>query len=242
MWFRKHERKTVSEGKKSMKNNVHGTTWGNARIVVGSALATVIMATGNPALATGGRNPISGNSTFSDCGIAGSDFALLMTGDLEGCLSIFVQGFTCQEVNGFDRYTERGRETFVGTLRGKHGRFTTNYTVDAAYASGFCQSFDFSLELSGSCIHKFQGRSGAFKDTEGVFTLFDVITNVTGDPTTGAFAAGSGANNFLYYGRIRASDTTGLVPAALEDGAPAESRSPAADAVAAQKARSGRSC
>ncbi len=225
-----------------MKNNVHGTTWGNARIVAASALATVIMAS-NPALATGDRSiAISGNSTFSDCGIAGSDFALLMTGDLEGCLSIFVQSFTCKEVNDFAHYTERGRETFVGTLRGKQGRFTTNYTVDAAYATGFCESLDFSLELSGSCIHKFQGRSGAFKDAEGVFTLFDVITNVTGDPITGAFAAGSGANNFLYYGRIRASDTTGLVPAAFEDGAPAESRSPAVDAVAVQKARSGRSC
>ncbi len=226
-----------------MKNNAHGTTWRNAKVVVASALATVIMASGNAALATGDRSTvISGNSIFSDCGVAGSDFALLMTGDLEGCLSIFVQGYTCTELNDFAHYTERGRETFVGTLRGKRGRFTTNYTVDAAYAAGFCQSFDFSLELSGSCIHKIHGKSGAFTDAEGVFTLFDVITNVTGDPVTGAFAAGSGGNNFLYYGRIRTSDTTGLVPAAFEDAALAESRSPAADAVAAKKARSGRSC
>ena len=45
-----------------------------------------------------------------------------------------------------------------------------------------------------------------FADAEGVFTLFDVITNVTGDPVTGAFTPGSGANNFHYYGRIRTSD------------------------------------
>jgi hypothetical protein len=87
-------------------------------------------------------------------------------------------------------------------LRGKQGRFTTNYTVDAAYAKGFCQSLDFSLELSGSCIHEIHGRSGVFTDGEGVFTLFDVITNVTGDPVTGAFTAGSGANNFLYSGSV----------------------------------------
>jgi hypothetical protein len=162
-----------------------------------------MLAGGNAALATGNSSTaISGNSTFSGCGVAGSDFALLMTGDLEGCLSIFVEGYTCKEMNGFAHYTERGREAFVGTLRGKQGRFTTNYTVDAAYATGFCQSLDYSLELSGSCIHKIQGRSGTFTDRKGVFTLFDVITNVNGDPVTGAFTAGSGANNFLYNGRI----------------------------------------
>jgi len=164
----------------------------------------MILAGGSTALADGNGKSISisGNSTFSNCGVAGSDFALGMTGDLEGCLSIFVQGFTCKELADFDHYTERGREAFVGTLRGKQGRFTTNYTVDAAYAKGFCQSLDFSLELSGSCIHEILGRSGVFTDGEGVFTLFDVITNVTGDPVTGAFTAGSGANNFLYSGSI----------------------------------------
>ena len=187
-----------------MQNNAHGRTWRGARYLAAGALSTVIMASGNVALATGGSSTvISGNSTFSDCGKEGSDFALLMTGDLEGCLSIFVQGFTCKERNGFAHYTERGREVFVGTLRGKQGRFVTNYTVDAAYATGFCQSFDFSLELSGSCIHKIHGRSGVFADAEGVFTLFDVITNVTGDPVTGEFTAGSGGNNFLYAGRVR---------------------------------------
>jgi len=29
-----------------------------------------------------------------------------------------------------------------------------------------------------------------------------VITGVTGDPVTGAYNAGTGGNNFLYYGRI----------------------------------------
>jgi len=179
-----------------MKNNAHGAAWRNARVLLGGALATLIMASGDVAFATGSRSTaISGNSTFSDCGVAGSDFALLITGDIAGCLSIFVQGYTCKEVNGFDRYTERGREVFVGTLRGKQGGSVTNYTVDAACAKGFCQSLDFSLELSGSCIHKIRGRNGVFADGEGVFPLFDV-------PVTGAFTAGSGANNFLYNGRF----------------------------------------
>jgi hypothetical protein len=231
------------KGEKTMENNVHGTTWRRAGYVVASALSTVIMASGNPALATGdGSIRISGNSVYSDCGVTGSDFALVMTGDLEGCLSIFVQGYTCREVNGFAHYTERGREAFVGNLRGKHGRFTTNYTIDAAYASGFCDSFDYSLELSGSCIHHIHGKTGVFADREGVYTMFDVVTNVTGDPVTGEFAPGSGGNNFLYVGRIRPSDTEVLSMAASEELSSTESRSSLAAAVAIQRARSGRSC
>ncbi len=225
-----------------MKNNANGTTWGRARTLAAAALATVIMASGT-ASASGDRTyGISGNSTFSDCGIEGSDFALLMTGSLKGCLSIFVEGFTCKEVNGFAHYTERGREKFIGTWRGKNGRFTTDYDVTAAYASGFCDSFDFSLELSGSCIHRITGQSGVFTGAKGVYTMFDVITNVTGDPVTGAFAAGSGANNFLYSGRIVASDSLGFTLPASEEIAFAGPRSSQAAAIAARKAQTGRSC
>ena len=42
---------------------------------------------------------------------------------------------------------------------------------------GLCQSLDFTLQLEGGCIHKIDGRSGVFADAEGVFTVFDVITN-----------------------------------------------------------------
>jgi hypothetical protein len=226
-----------------MKNHTHDTTWRSARVLLAGAIATATMASGSTALATGDRTiAIDGNSTFSDCGAVGSDFALLMTGDLKGCLSIFIQNYTCTELRDFDHYTERGREAFVGTWRGKKGKFTTKYTVDAAYGKGFCQSLDYSLELSGSCIHHIDGRSGAFAGAEGVFTLFDVVTNVTGDPVTGAFTPGSGGNNFLYYGRIRTSDKKSAAPAAFEDGASTQSRSFAADSVAVKKARSGRSC
>jgi hypothetical protein len=99
-----------------------------------------------------------------------------------------------------------------------------------------------SLKLSGNCRHVITGRSGVFEDTEGVFTMFDVITNVTGAPVTGEFAAGSGGNNFLYSGRIGPVDTSALVRSASELSASAESRSPMAASVAIQKARSGRSC
>jgi len=168
-------------------------------------LASAILAGTPAAMASGSHDAIyvSGNSTFSDCGMDGSDVALLMTGDLEGCLSVFVQGFSCKPANGFVQYIERGREVFVGTFRGKPGSFNTTYIVNAAYAEGFCESFDFSTELSGSCTHKVSGKSGVFRGAEGVLTFFDVITGMTGDPVTGEFTAGYGANNFLYAGPIR---------------------------------------
>ena len=226
-----------------METSTHNTTRHSARVLLAGVMATAIMATGDAALAHGDRNiPITGNSVFSDCGAAGADFGLLMSGDLKGCLSIFIQSFTCQELTDFDHYVERGREAFVGTWRGKQGKFSTKYTVDAAYGKGFCQSLDFTLELSGSCIHHIEGRSGVFAGTQGVFKLFDVITNVTGDPVTGAFTPGSGGNNFLYYGRIETSGRKDLAPAALEDSAAAEFRSAAAGIAAVQKARSGRGC
>jgi hypothetical protein len=186
-----------------MENKTRGSAWRSAKVLVSAALATMMLAGGNAAVATGAKSVyVSGNSTFSDCGIDGSDLALAMTGDLEGCWSVFVEGFNCRELNGYDLYFERGREVFVGKLHGQQGRFRTTYTLETAMAKGFCQSFDFTLEVAGGCDHKIHGRSGVFEGAEGRVKFLDVITNVTGDPVTGAFNAGSGGNNFLYYGRI----------------------------------------
>ena len=57
--------------------------------------------------------------------------------------------------------------------------------------------------MAGGCRHKVFGTRGVFKDAKGLIKFLDVIAGVTGDPVTGEYQAGSGANNFLYYGRIR---------------------------------------
>ena len=155
-------------------------------------------------MAGGDKKPVfvSGNSTFSDCGLPGSDYAISLTGDLEGCWSTFVQGYKCKELADYDLYFEEGREVFVGKYRGKQGRFRTTYTFEGAYAKGFCQSFDPTLEVGGGCNHKINGGSRVFADAKGLIKFIDVIAGVTGDPVTGEFHAGTGGNNFLYYGRI----------------------------------------
>jgi hypothetical protein len=185
-----------------MENNTQACRWRAARVLMSGALATAMLAGGGAARATDAGVFVSGNSTYSDCGIEGSDLALAMTGDLEGCWSVFVEGFKCKELPDYDLYFENGREVFVGKFDGRRGRFGTTYTLEAAMAKGFCQSFDFTLEVAGGCDHRIHGRSGVFEGAEGRIKFLDVITGVTGDPATGAFNAGTGGNNFLYYGRI----------------------------------------
>ena len=186
-----------------MKTNPQGTACRRSRIPIMGVLTALLLAGVSSASASGNSTFVSGNSTYSDCGLEGSDLALAMTGDLEGCWSVFVEGFSCRELAEFDLYSERGREVFVGTLRGRQGTFRTTYTLEGAYAKGFCQSFDFSQQLAGGCVHKVHGRSGVFKEAEGLLTFLDVVAGVTSDPLTGAFAPGTGAGNFLYFGRIR---------------------------------------
>jgi hypothetical protein len=199
-----------------MKNNVRGTSFRSARVLIVIALASMMLAGGSTTLAGGeqaggsavvaggDKKPVfvSGNSTASDCGLPGSDWAISLTGDLEGCWSSFVQDHKCIELEDYDFYFEKGREVFVGELKGKQGRFRTTYTLEAAYAKGLCQSGDFTLEVGGGCRHTIHGVSGVFGDAEGLIKFIDVIAGVTGDPVTGEFQAGTGGNNFLYYGRI----------------------------------------
>jgi len=191
-----------------MTSDTCATSFRSARVFIAGAFATMTLLGGSAALATGGRTVfVSGNSTFSsDCGVEGSDYAILLTGNLEGCLSTWVQSFKCRELADYDFYSEAGREVFIGSLRGKQGRFATDYTFDAAYAKGFCKTFNAGLEVGGGCIHTITRGSGVFRNAEGVITFIDVIAGVTGNPVTGEFTAGTGGNNFLYSGRIHLED------------------------------------
>lgn len=148
----------------------------------------LLVALAMPAMAgQGGRTLVSGTSVFSDCG----DFALEMTGDLNGCLEIFPEDFTCEELEGFARYREWGEERFLDD--DGVSSFRTKYTVEGVYSQGFCTTFDFLTQLAGGCTHKvFHGR-GRFQGTNGVLTFNDVI------PDPGV----SGATSFLYHGDIK---------------------------------------
>lgn len=140
---------------------------------------------------------ISGDSVPSDCNEGEGAGAIALTGDIEGCLTFFPGDYSCDRLNGFDRFRETGTESFTGSLHGQPGDFTTSYTLEASYAAGFCDQVDaggfpFELQLTGGCDHTVTGTSGAFEGVTGLITFFDVI------PDPGV----SGASNFLYAGDL----------------------------------------
>src|SRR5262245_15943407 len=109
-----------------MKNDVRGGSFRNARVLIAVAVASMMLAGGSAALAggdqaggsaalaAGDKKPVfvSGNSTASNCGLPGSDYALSLTGDLKGCWSGFIEGYKCKELAHYDLWLEEGREVF----------------------------------------------------------------------------------------------------------------------------------
>ena len=148
---------------------------------------------------------VSGNSEPSDCNNDEGVGAIYLTGDVEGCLTFFPSDFSCDELNGYDRYRESGTETFDGSLHGEPGKFTTTYTLEATYAPGFCDGvnaggFPFELQLTGGCDHAVTGTEGSFAGITGLITFFDVI------PNPGV----SGASNFFYAGDLERSTSSAV--------------------------------
>ena len=96
------------------------------------------------------------------------DYALVMHGDLEGCLyTDFEPGVSSPS----GTYRETGTELFVGSWRGEPGTFTTTYRFEAKY--------DLSGEIFGRCQHPIVEGSGTgvFEGVSGeLFFKDDVVT------------------------------------------------------------------
>ena len=107
----------------------------------------------------------------------GADFALRMTGDLEGYLYFFVDEFTCI----FGNYEEKGRELFVGTYKGKSGTFRTTYDFQGKYEGCNPDGSLAGAQISGQCQHYIVKGSGTgvFK---GVTGRLDITDNVKANP------------------------------------------------------------
>lgn len=157
----------------------------NALAVV--AFISVVFTVTSPAVA-GGATKISGVGYFAagqecvDPEGAGSDFALRMEGDLEGCLYIFVENYECSPSG---TYRERGTETFVGQYNGMDGTFGTTYLFTAKYKD--CPNL--VEEIFGRCQHPIAAGSGTgfFDDVTGRLDIKDDIE----------------AGNFPYRGHLR---------------------------------------
>ena len=152
-----------------------------------AALGNVVLAVPSPALA-GGATQISGIGYSDPTGECngpegqGSDFAMIMTGDLEGCLYVFVES-AVNSPSG--TYRETGRETFVSSDNEGADTFKTTYRFEAKYED----VANLLGEIFGRCQHPIVAGSGTgvFAGVSGRLDFKDDIP----------------AGNFPYRGHLR---------------------------------------
>ena len=151
------------------------------------ALIGVASTAPSPALAEEATQ-ISGIAFFADTGECvdpegvGANFALIMTGDLEGCLYTFVE---TAESSPSGTYRETGTEFFVGSYLGESGTFETTYRFEAKYED----VTDPATEIFGRCQHPIVEGSGTgmYQGVSGQLFFKDDVE----------------AGNFLYRGHLR---------------------------------------
>jgi hypothetical protein len=137
-----------------------------------------------------GATQISGSGFYATSGECSSinppsDFALRMTGDLTGCLYVFIDDYECSPSG---TYREEGREYFVGTYNGQAGTFWTAYKFEARY-EGCDNGAPVGAEIFGRCQHPITESSGT-----GVFNGVSGQLNFKDDIEAG---------NFPYTGHLR---------------------------------------
>lgn len=148
-------------------------------------LTLVALIIPSPALAQGATQ-ISGIAYFAtgqcnDPEGEGSDYAVIMTGDLQGCHYTFIETALCSPGGA---YNETGTETFVGQYNGETGTFRTTYRFTAKYND--CVNL---VEMVGRCQHPIikDSGTGVFKGMTGRLDFKDDIA----------------AGNFPYRGHLR---------------------------------------
>ena len=165
-------------------------------IVTGTVLALVVLIGAallapSPALAAGatqiaGTGFLAGENVCVDPVVdsAGdsADFALILEGDLDGCLYTFVDSADCSPSG---TYRELGEELFVGQYLGSDGTFATTYRFEAKYED--CATL--GGEIFGRCQHPIVEGSGT-----GVFA--GVLGRLD-------FKDDVAAGNFPYRGHLR---------------------------------------
>ena len=112
----------------------------------------------------------------ADCDYAsqGAQYAVRMTGDLTGCLYVFIDDFNCSPSG---TYKEVGREFFVGTYKGQSGTFWTNYKFEAKYEGCNPDGSYQGVEIFGRCQHPIASGTGTgvFADVTGRLDMKDDI-------------------------------------------------------------------
>lgn len=139
--------------------------WGLALLLLGCSKADYVAPDGTLTLdrrSSQGATQIDGIGYYAevaecDFPAEGADFALRLSGDLEGCLYVFVESYECSPSG---TYRETGSEYFVGTYNGTPGTFWTNYRFEAKFEGCSEDGFFLGAEIFGRCQHPIQNGSG----------------------------------------------------------------------------------
>ena len=136
-------------------------------VLVAATLLALILAA--PAALAGGATQISGVGFFAepescDSESVGADVAVLMTGDLEGCLYTFID---TAESSPSGTYLETGTELFVAS--DGVSTFETTYRFEA--------KFDEDGEIFGRCQHPIVEGSGTgiYEGVSGILFFKDDV-------------------------------------------------------------------
>lgn len=140
-------------------------------VLVAATLLALILAA--PAALAGGATQISGvgyldTDDTCDSASEGADFAVIMTGDLEGCLYTFVD---TAKSSPSGTYLETGRELFVASDGA--GTFSTTYRFEAKYED----PTDPATEIFGRCQHPVVEGSGTgiYEGASGILFFKDDV-------------------------------------------------------------------
>jgi hypothetical protein len=181
------ETRTSEERKILMNITLHRTLMvcvlaGALALAVALVAAKDVSAAPSPAHA-GGATQIRGIGVYADeqtcddperVNAKGEEanYALILDGDLEGCLYTFVK---TAKSSPSGTYRETGKEVFVGSIRGRtgSGTFKLTYRFEAKYED----LDDPATEIFGRCQHPIVRGSGTgvFKGVTGILLFKDVL-------------------------------------------------------------------
>ncbi len=149
-------------------------------VLVAATLLALILAV--PAALAGGATQISGEAVLDEADICnsaseGADYALLMSGALQGCLYTFVDDEPQSSPSG--TYRETGTERFGGAYLGESGAFETTYRFEAKYED--VDPLPPSGEIFGRCQHPIVEGSGTgiFEGVSGRLDFKDEVESGT---------------------------------------------------------------
>ena len=149
----------------------HPEKWLRVMLMIAGIIALLgfvaLVSAESPQISGVGEFPESDECTEVEA--LGADFANKMTGDLKGCLYVFVDPDSIIETPG-GVYIERGSELYVGSgAEGDDGTFRTTYL--------FTAKFNESGQQFGRCQHPIVAGSGT-DDYEGVRGRLDFKDNI----------------------------------------------------------------